>query len=68
MDDQLIIKEVNLCRSHYDRYYLQFPTMKNLRVVHPLQRNFYQHLLETVVADYHRKVALTGRNAHDQTL
>ncbi|MGG5315812.1 hypothetical protein IGI49_000485 [Enterococcus sp. AZ071] len=68
LDHQLVIKEVALCRSKYDRYYLQFPTMNNLRVVHPIQQNFYQRLLETVMADYHRKVALTGRKARDQTL
>ena len=68
LDHQLVIKEVALCRSKYERNYLQFPTTDNLRVVHPVQRDFYQRLLETVIVDYHRKVALTGRKARDQTL
>lgn len=65
-DDQLVIKDVCLCKSKYGRYFVKFPDSNGERVSHPINQDFYQYLLSETLADYHKKRSILGRNVYEE--
>lgn len=65
-DDQLVIKDVCLCRNKYGRYFLKFPDSNGERVSHPINQEFYQYLLSETLADYHKKRSILGRTVYEE--
>lgn len=65
-DDQLVIKNVCLCRNKYGSYFLKFPDSRGERVSHPINQNFYQYLLSETLADYRKKRSILGRNVYEE--
>lgn len=65
-DDQFVVKEVRLCKNKYGNYYLRFPESNQQRIVHPINRDFYEELLSKVLTDYYKKRSILGRKDNEQ--
>lgn len=65
-DDQLVIKDICLCRNKYGRYFLKFPDSNGDRVSHPINQDFYKYLLSETLAEYHKKRSILGRTVYEE--